>query len=661
MSKNLDSRQLEHRSTLDRLSSEEKPNLKTILPNLNTELTPVFALSESATPDLVLNIGPATVQNSDTGLTRSFSPISQQYFQFTGGTITFPSSNGTITVNPGTNGAISIPDDTFVAVLVQINSIGEMSVSVGQPAATANDTTLPGNFPAPNSSDLAIGFVILENIAGTFQAIENSDITQFQAGGGSGGSGSSAGLQPAEGFESLFFDDLSAGLTSPDNKLDGKTTGSHKAGSGMYELLCDKSVLATTVGTALTLNSGAGFTVVENDIVVINNEVRRIVTVTDQTNMVMDSALSSDATDASCLISQAVYTVDIVNFGDDTELTRLRDIYPDESISQANLIYFDSLSEDDGVDDFTQEARIAAVLSNQGLQTDTAFPTMDQFGSIFKRGTVDATQPDYVLPAAGGQRLYAVFFANPDNSSVTSRANLTEYRLSLIDSETSVSGDLGNSVIGRSGAGSYEGMTVSVVGGKTRIVLDFEYPAGAFSGKSQGAVEVIVDGRKFARLTGAVTVDDYYEEINNTTIDLDQDYSASDLPIEVIYRQALEDASADNSFRVGQLESYNNIQSSEFDTGKRWINGEIVYGIAVENNTDQTVNGAVIATIASGLEPINAIQFNTDLWSIATFNSDGTNRSGIRYNSANGEITLFKSGTDDALGPIRLFLEYIKP
>jgi hypothetical protein len=628
---------------------------------LNTELTPVFALTESATPDLVLNIGAATVQNSDTGFTRSFSPISGQYFQFTGGTVTFPSSNGAITVNPGADSTISVPDDTFVAVLVQINSIGDLSVSVGQPVANAADATLAANFPVPNASDLPIGFIILENDSGTFQPITNASISQFESGGGAGGSSADAGLQPADGFETLFFDDLSAGPTSPENKVDAKTTGTYKAAGGLYELSCDKTKLATTVGTALTLNVAPSFTVAENDVLVIGSEIRRITAVASQTSFTLDAALASDVTDVACLISQAVYSVDIVNFGDSTELTRIRDIYQDEDLSLANLIYFDTLEQDDSVEDYTTEANISAVISNQGLQADVTFPTMDQFSSIYNRPVLNEVQSDLTLPEMGGQRLFVVFFANPTNTSVVDNANLLEYRVSLIESEAQVQSGVGESAIGRSVVGAYENMNVSVAGGKTRIVLDFEYPAGAFSGRSQGAVEVIVDGRKFARQTGSITTDDFYTEISNTIIDLDQDYSGSDIPIEVIYRQALEDASADNSLRLGTLESYNNLKSSEFDTGKRWINGEVVYGIAIQQDSDVTTDGGVIATIATGLEPINAVQFNSNVWSIATFSSDGSNRSGLRYNSTTGEITLFKTGTDNALGPVRLFLEYIKP
>lgn len=209
---NFDSRQTEHRSKLNRLSAQDTPTLKTVLPNLNTELTPVFALTESATPDLILNVGPAVIQNTDTGITRSFSPINRKYFQFTGGTITFPSANGVIGVTPGDDSSISVSNDTFIAVLVQIDSDGQLVVINGTEAATAALAINADNFPAPVSTNLSIGYVVLENVAGTFQVIENDSITQFQAGGGSGGSGG-GGLDVffSEDFEGVAAADATTG------------------------------------------------------------------------------------------------------------------------------------------------------------------------------------------------------------------------------------------------------------------------------------------------------------------------------------------------------------------------------------------------------------------------------------------------------------------
>ena len=186
----LHDRQVEHRSNLPRISDQEKPTLKELLPQIDKELTPVFELRESITPDLVLNIGPGDILNSDTGLARSFSPINQQFFKFSGGTVTFPATSGNpILVSPGLDNELIMPNDTYLAILVQINSIGDLSISLGLPVALEADTLIVENFPVPNKKDLPIGYVTLYNNAGTIQPISNEKIVQFESGGGGGGAG----------------------------------------------------------------------------------------------------------------------------------------------------------------------------------------------------------------------------------------------------------------------------------------------------------------------------------------------------------------------------------------------------------------------------------------------------------------------------------------
>jgi len=185
-----DSRQIEHRTTLPRISSQQYPTLKQSLPQIDKEITPLFELRQSSTPNLTLNIGAGSLQNSDTLLTRAFSPIKKKYFSFTSGTIVFPaSSGGTITVTPGTNNILTLTNGNFIACLVQIDYLGNLSVVLGTEAASSILAQNSANFPKHKSGLLPIGFVVLENNAGAIQNIINTNIVQFSAGGG-GGSGS---------------------------------------------------------------------------------------------------------------------------------------------------------------------------------------------------------------------------------------------------------------------------------------------------------------------------------------------------------------------------------------------------------------------------------------------------------------------------------------
>jgi len=183
-------RQVEHRSNLPRLSDAEKPTLKTILPSLDQELTPIFELRESATPNLTLNIGAGKIQNSDTGLSRSFFPIQNLSFDFSGGSVTFPATTGgVITVSPGINDTLNLNSGKFIAVLVQIDSLGQLSVAIGTEANTAAEATNSDNFPVHFKKVLPLGYVVLNNQVGTIQNVINENITQFDGGGGGGGSG----------------------------------------------------------------------------------------------------------------------------------------------------------------------------------------------------------------------------------------------------------------------------------------------------------------------------------------------------------------------------------------------------------------------------------------------------------------------------------------
>lgn len=558
MSKNFDSRQSEHRSALNQLTgTDANKTLKQILPAIDSEATPSFALrANDSGNDLQLNVGAGRIANPETLRNRQFSPINKQSFSFTGGTVLFPAtSGGAITVTPGVNETLTVNNNEYVNVLVQINSVGDMSVAIGD--SFANIADVADNVPAHNTGDLPIGYITLFNNAGTIDNVADSAITQFIGGGGAGaGSGAGGGISPAEGFDLLFFDELSNGPSSPDNLIDASlTTGVHLAAQGMYQLSCDKAPTITTVGTACTLSVAPAFTVQVNDIVYSGTEWRRIDAVTDQQTFTLDAAFSSDLTAASGMISQALYTVDMVNFGDAVEETRARDLYPSEALSSANVIYFDTLALADGVEDFMQQANIAVSLSNEGLQADVGLPSSSTFGSTFERALVSESQPDYALPEnTNKERLFAVFFCNPNKAAVTTQANLLEYRISFVESLVTSDAGFAETAFGYTDASSGEDMSIGVFGGKTRIVLDWEYPANVLSTESQGALEVRLDGLVLPRFISGVTTDAYFQEIDSKTIDLDSDYSGQNLSIEVVYRQAVVDTSDDNSKRLSDVE-----------------------------------------------------------------------------------------------------------
>lgn len=169
-------RQIEHRSNLPQLSNATKPTLKTVLPSVDEELTPLFKLAESVTPDLILNIGAGSITNTETSRTKAFAPINKQHFTFTSGTITFPaSSGGAITVSPGTNSTLTVGVGNYIKVLVQVDETGNLSVVSG----TENVTEAGADVPAHSNKNLPIGYVVMHNTGGIIDNVVDANIKQF--------------------------------------------------------------------------------------------------------------------------------------------------------------------------------------------------------------------------------------------------------------------------------------------------------------------------------------------------------------------------------------------------------------------------------------------------------------------------------------------------
>ena len=245
MATKIHDRQVEHRSTLPRVSDKVKPTLKEILPQVNAEITPMFELRESGTPDLTVNIGAGKITNTDTGLTRTFSPIRNLFFEFTSGTVTYPAATGNpIVVSPAPAGVsenLDLSVGNFIVSLIQINSLGEITTVQGIEQATAELAANNVNFPAHFKTSLPIGYVILENVGGVIQNISNEVITQFEIGGGGGGSGDANSdittykqrleLSPFE------YANTNVSEIDEDDQIDVASTATNDIASGNFKFL----------------------------------------------------------------------------------------------------------------------------------------------------------------------------------------------------------------------------------------------------------------------------------------------------------------------------------------------------------------------------------------------------------------------------------------
>jgi len=186
--KRFDSRQSEHRSALEQLTGvDSNKTLKQILPAIDLEVTPPFALRASNPSDLILNISSNIITNPETLRKRTNQPINNVIFDFAGGTITFPSVSGNDAVpSAGQNVAITITNNEYLRVLIEINEDAEIVII---PGAASNAVKDDAEFPEPSGQALTIGYITLFNNAGTIENITDDEIVQFTGGGGAGGGG----------------------------------------------------------------------------------------------------------------------------------------------------------------------------------------------------------------------------------------------------------------------------------------------------------------------------------------------------------------------------------------------------------------------------------------------------------------------------------------
>ena len=364
---------------------------------------------------------------------------------------------------------------------------------------------------------------------------------------------------PADGFSALISDRLDT-TSKLDTTLTQGTYSRATNSSGMYSLVADKGKLVTTVGTAYTLSAGPSFTVTPGCIIYFNGAgvFRRIVTVTSQTVGVLDAALPSNVTSVTCMVSQAVWTSDLVNIGDAGQATRLRDFFPSTSNNTIHLEYYDSSASADTTPDFTSTALMVGSVSNSGLQSDTGAPLTSTFAPILIRPAAPAQINDYPLIAnANQQRLFAVFFPNPNISpgSGSSTTNLLGYDLSAyIKTTTANGGTLNSSYVQSDGTGTaVNSGTPTFTGGNTRIVLGYNFIPGVNPGMPDGDLEVLVEGLVIPRFFTGV-VGSYYTEVAGTTntIDISGDLTilSPSVSIHTRRRQGQTDGSTANAYKL---------------------------------------------------------------------------------------------------------------
>lgn len=312
-------------------------------------------------------------------------------------------------------------------------------------------------------------------------------------------------------------------------------------------------------GTSYTVNSAPTFTLAPGDIIYYNGDFRRIASVSTATTGTLDAAFPADFGPAPAMLSQAVWTKDLINnIGDAAQTTRPRDFFPGEELLQVHLEYFDSLAPEDTVPDFIDEARLVAAACNEGLSTDVDFPTSDNFTQPFTRPKAPDQIPNLpLLDLADKERLFLVFFCNPDNASVTSEANLLRYKVSFYEDETLSSGGALDSSFAMSDS---SGTPIRCdqpynENGLTRLKMHWNHVVGVNPGETSADIDVLVDGKVIPREVAGSTQDAWWRTVGGTTdtIEFWDDLTVAQLSIEVRRRQGVIDSSEDNTTNLNLM------------------------------------------------------------------------------------------------------------
>lgn len=516
MSQKIDPRQISYRGTLARLSGTTNPELDNLLESLNAEVTPPLQLKANSPASLIVNVGASSIANPETGLNKALPTIGANAPLLTSGTITFPSATGgTVTVSPGNNTILTIGANEYIKALVYLDANNNLNVLFGTSAALEANATVT----APPDSVIPIGYITLQTIAGVVQNVANTKIYQY-VGTGAGGSGSGSGiLEPVPGYKFMSSDSFSSIKGSSDDTVDGTyTNATYDAGKKMYQLSLDKSkTVSSNSGTAFAPSGAPTFTVKIGDIVYATSgarsgQWRRISAVASQVSWTLDAAFTGGNMSGgdTFMVSQAVWTLDLVNFGSATELTRPRDFYASENVLQILTDYVDSLTSGDDVGDFTQTARVVMSASNEGLQAATGLPLTSNFTqSIYTRPAAPNQISDYILQTnTNTQRLFLVFFPNPTNGSVTSTCNMLEYVCNFYTEAQAVNGGVLDSAFCISDASGtpYNCTVSSVFNVSTSVLLNFSFNPSADPAGVASQLRVMVDGKVVPKfVSSAVT------------------------------------------------------------------------------------------------------------------------------------------------------------
>jgi hypothetical protein len=535
---------------------------------INTRFLPNPMRLQAESPATSKIVIRASTQVDGDGAKVSQSPLSSSITAYPQTTLDFQTGAvaGGGTIN-GSGSSITLPTASigqFVRAGFTFIAGGDVQVLFSAPQASlgALDAIDPGGVFVSGGTPL--GYVNLEATAATAyktagsatSVVENAvsgNARIFRFLGGSGGGGSSAfGGAGGDLVDLLFKAKISDALsdipngTTPVDVASGFTDAAlHDLVNSLYRLNYDATKTVTGTGTSMTLSGAPSFTIKIGDVLVIGSEVRKITAVGSQTTPTVEAAFSIDPTAAACTVSQAVHTVDLNAFDNNSLGLSVASQISDD-VADCLVSYADSETLADIVPDYASAARIAYSVSGDGA--DWSDLRVRVTGLASEEATVSVPTP--------GSQFKIRFFANKTSGS--GAVNLLGFKAYWHSDVAELAGSYQQIAFSRPAAAINQNCSHAVASGKSRFQFDWSFGRGLSDGQASGsALQVLANGQEVPRYVAGVTdvSQAYFIEIDDRTIEMDQDYSGSTTQFMFRLPTPVVDARAEATAAIAGLQS----------------------------------------------------------------------------------------------------------
>ena len=331
------------------------------------------------------------------------------------------------------------------------------------------------------------------------------------------------------------------------------TTAAYSSSFKYYRISYDSGKTVTGTGTSMVLSAAPAYTVVVGDMLIVEGVARRINTIGTinsdggaTTPFVIEAAFDVDPVASACSASQTVATKDLNDFDANGSEQPGNYLFPGDDIHEVLVSLEDSTTIGDILPTFGAPNVMYSISANATDWSDVKE----------QPATFDSEVVYDFVPVANDE-LYIRFFSNKAGAGAV---NLLSYKAQWFKEDAEINGAIKFLAFVRPDTpASASNCTHSVFGGKSRITFTQAYGRGLSPTNPYGsALKVRIEGQDIPRydaakidLTGA-----YFIEIDDVTIELDTDYSATTVSILMEVPEIVIDTRSQNTERIAELEDF---------------------------------------------------------------------------------------------------------